>query len=139
MRLKIKHDGQDHSWDLLFKKNNNNLTPFFSPSGEHDWKTISSGIADCYFNATDLPVGNTVKFRVACANKAGQGPYSNPSGKVFIESAGEKEESLVLNYVSLHYFFREIKFPEPFTSIHNKIVLMLQFTVKSRGLQTWQL
>ncbi|XP_060543834.1 striated muscle preferentially expressed protein kinase isoform X2 [Pantherophis guttatus] len=55
--------------------------------GEHDWKTISAGIADCYFNATDLPVGNTIKFRVACANKAGQGPYSNPSGKVFIESA----------------------------------------------------
>ncbi|XP_025022994.1 striated muscle preferentially expressed protein kinase [Python bivittatus] len=55
--------------------------------GEHDWKTISSGIADCYFNATDLPVGSTIKFRVACANKAGQGPYSNPSGKVLIESA----------------------------------------------------
>ncbi|XP_039210351.1 striated muscle preferentially expressed protein kinase isoform X3 [Crotalus tigris] len=55
--------------------------------GEHDWKTISSGIADCYFNATALPVGNTIKFRVACANKAGQGPYSNPSGKVFIETA----------------------------------------------------
>ncbi|XP_066467680.1 striated muscle preferentially expressed protein kinase isoform X2 [Tiliqua scincoides] len=55
--------------------------------GEHEWKIVSSGIADCYFNATDLPVGSTIKFRVACANKAGQGPYSNPSGKVFIESA----------------------------------------------------
>ncbi|KAJ6665501.1 hypothetical protein lerEdw1_003342 [Lerista edwardsae] len=55
--------------------------------GEHEWKIVSSGIADCYFNATDLPVGSTLKFRVACANKAGQGPYSNPSGKVFIESA----------------------------------------------------
>ncbi|XP_062972873.1 striated muscle preferentially expressed protein kinase isoform X2 [Elgaria multicarinata webbii] len=55
--------------------------------GEHDWKMVSSGIADCYFNATDLPVGSSVKFRVACANKAGQGPYSNPSGKVFIEGA----------------------------------------------------
>nr|XP_020647830.1 striated muscle preferentially expressed protein kinase isoform X2 [Pogona vitticeps] len=58
--------------------------------GEHEWKIVSFGIADCYFNATDLPVGSTVKFRVACANKAGQGPYSNPSGKVLIESAEPK-------------------------------------------------
>ncbi|KAH0621207.1 hypothetical protein JD844_022280 [Phrynosoma platyrhinos] len=58
--------------------------------GEHEWKVVSSGIADCYFNTTDLPVGSTVKFRVACANKAGQGPYSNPSGKVLIESAEPK-------------------------------------------------
>ncbi|XP_054826431.1 striated muscle preferentially expressed protein kinase [Eublepharis macularius] len=58
--------------------------------GEHEWKLVNSGIADCYFNVTDLPVGSNVKFRVACANKAGQGPYSNPSGKVFIESAEPK-------------------------------------------------
>ncbi|KAJ7346017.1 hypothetical protein JRQ81_001967 [Phrynocephalus forsythii] len=58
--------------------------------GEHEWKTVSYGIADCYFNATDLPVGSALKFRVACANKAGQGPYSNPSGKVLIESAEPK-------------------------------------------------
>ncbi|XP_044293904.1 striated muscle preferentially expressed protein kinase isoform X2 [Varanus komodoensis] len=55
--------------------------------GEHEWKMVGSGIADCYFNATDLPAGSTIKFRVACVNKAGQGPYSNPSGKVFIEGA----------------------------------------------------
>ncbi|XP_060117589.1 striated muscle preferentially expressed protein kinase isoform X2 [Heteronotia binoei] len=58
--------------------------------GEHEWKIVSSGIADCYFNVTDLPVGSNIKFRVACANKAGQGPYSNPSGKVFVESAEPK-------------------------------------------------
>ncbi|XP_077176919.1 striated muscle preferentially expressed protein kinase isoform X2 [Paroedura picta] len=58
--------------------------------GEHEWKIVSSGIADCYFNVTDLPVGSNIKFRVACANKAGLGPYSNPSGKVFIESAEPK-------------------------------------------------
>ncbi|XP_048341653.1 striated muscle preferentially expressed protein kinase isoform X2 [Sphaerodactylus townsendi] len=58
--------------------------------GEHEWKIASSGIADCYFNVTDLPVGSNIKFRVACVNKAGQGPYSNPSGKVFIESAEPK-------------------------------------------------
>nr|XP_034982660.1 striated muscle preferentially expressed protein kinase isoform X3 [Zootoca vivipara] len=58
--------------------------------GEHEWKLVSSGIADCYFNVTDLPIASMVKFRVACANKAGQGPYSNPSGKVFIEGAEPK-------------------------------------------------
>ncbi|NXN63376.1 SPEG kinase, partial [Himantopus himantopus] len=57
--------------------------------GEHEWKIISTGIADCYFNVTELPPGSTAKFRVACVNKAGQGPYSTPSGKVHLEAAGE--------------------------------------------------
>ncbi|XP_054686239.1 striated muscle preferentially expressed protein kinase isoform X2 [Grus americana] len=55
--------------------------------GEHEWKIISTGIADCYFNVTELPPGSTAKFRVACVNKAGQGPYSTPSGKVHLEAA----------------------------------------------------
>ncbi|XP_051478999.1 striated muscle preferentially expressed protein kinase isoform X2 [Apus apus] len=55
--------------------------------GEHEWKIISTGIADCYFNVTDLPPGSAAKFRVACVNKAGQGPYSTPSGKVHLEVA----------------------------------------------------
>ncbi|XP_069637290.1 striated muscle preferentially expressed protein kinase isoform X2 [Haliaeetus albicilla] len=55
--------------------------------GEHEWKIVSTGIADCYFNVTELPPGSTAKFRVACVNKAGQGPYSNPSGKVHLEAA----------------------------------------------------
>ncbi|XP_074884707.1 striated muscle preferentially expressed protein kinase isoform X1 [Buteo buteo] len=54
---------------------------------EHEWKIVSTGIADCYFNVTELPPGSTAKFRVACVNKAGQGPYSNPSGKVHLEAA----------------------------------------------------
>ncbi|NXT57127.1 SPEG kinase, partial [Pluvianellus socialis] len=58
--------------------------------GEHEWKIVSTGIADCYFNVTELPPGSTAKFRVACVNKAGQGPYSNPSGKVHLEAAGER-------------------------------------------------
>lgn len=29
-------------------------------------------------------VGVTVRFRVACANRAGQGPFSNPSEKVLV-------------------------------------------------------
>ncbi|KAM6421514.1 striated muscle preferentially expressed protein kinase [Rhynochetos jubatus] len=53
--------------------------------GENEWKIVSTGIADCYFNVTELPPGSTAKFRVACVNKAGQGPYSTPSGKVHLE------------------------------------------------------
>ncbi|NXN08393.1 SPEG kinase, partial [Indicator maculatus] len=57
--------------------------------GEHEWKIVSSGITDCYFNVTELPPGSAAKFRVACINKAGQGPYSTPSGKVHLEAAGD--------------------------------------------------
>ncbi|NXL01458.1 SPEG kinase, partial [Mesembrinibis cayennensis] len=59
-------------------------------AGEHEWKIISTGIADCYFNVTELPPGSTARFRVACVNKAGQGPYSTPSGKVHLDAAGER-------------------------------------------------
>nr|XP_020027498.1 striated muscle preferentially expressed protein kinase isoform X3 [Castor canadensis] len=52
--------------------------------GESVWHPVSSGIPDCYYNVTHLPIGVTVRFRVACANRAGQGPFSNPSEKVFI-------------------------------------------------------
>ncbi|NWW32457.1 SPEG kinase, partial [Panurus biarmicus] len=58
--------------------------------GEHEWKIVSTGITDCYFNVTELPPGSTAKFRVACVNKAGQGPYSYPSVKVHLEAAGEQ-------------------------------------------------
>ncbi|OXB69230.1 hypothetical protein ASZ78_011350 [Callipepla squamata] len=57
--------------------------------GEHEWKLVSTGITDCYFNVTELPPGSTAKFRVACVNKAGQGPYSTPSGKVHLEATGD--------------------------------------------------
>uniref|UniRef100_A0A8C9B0R0 non-specific serine/threonine protein kinase n=1 Tax=Prolemur simus TaxID=1328070 RepID=A0A8C9B0R0_PROSS len=55
--------------------------------GESVWHPVSSGIPDCYYNVTDLPIGVTVRFRVACANRAGQGPFSNPSEKVLIRGA----------------------------------------------------
>lgn len=54
------------------------------PAGESVWHSVSSGILDCYYNVTHLPVGVTVRFRVACSNRAGQGPFSNPSEKVLI-------------------------------------------------------
>ncbi|KAM9123059.1 striated muscle preferentially expressed protein kinase [Pangshura tecta] len=54
-------------------------------NGEREWKTISLGIPNCYFNVLELPARSTASFRVACVNKAGQGPYSNPSETVAIE------------------------------------------------------
>lgn len=61
------------------------LTPSSAvTAGESSWHPVSSGISDCYYNVTHLPVGVTMRFRVACANRAGQGPFSNPSEKVLI-------------------------------------------------------
>lgn len=56
-------------------------------TGESAWHPVSSGIVDCYYNVTHLPVGVTMRFRVACANRAGQGPFSNPSEKVVVRGA----------------------------------------------------
>ncbi|XP_012867202.1 PREDICTED: striated muscle preferentially expressed protein kinase [Dipodomys ordii] len=53
--------------------------------GESVWHPVSAGIPDCYYNVTNLPVGLTVRFRVACVNRAGQGPFSNPSEKVLVK------------------------------------------------------
>ncbi|XP_069472981.1 striated muscle preferentially expressed protein kinase isoform X2 [Ambystoma mexicanum] len=61
-----------------------------SMSGTLGWKTISSGMAECYHNVTELPFGKVVTFRVACKTKAGQGPYSNVSEEVLIEEADAK-------------------------------------------------
>nr|XP_033803021.1 striated muscle preferentially expressed protein kinase isoform X2 [Geotrypetes seraphini] len=62
-------------------------------SGEHEWKIISSGIADCYYNVTELPSDGIITFRVACVNKAGQGPYSSSSKTVNIEEVDLKRTS----------------------------------------------
>ncbi|XP_036071735.1 striated muscle preferentially expressed protein kinase isoform X3 [Oryzias melastigma] len=43
---------------------------------EPNWVLVATGIVDCYYNVTDLPLGGAYKFRVSCVNKAGQGPYS---------------------------------------------------------------
>uniref|UniRef100_A0AAY4B2N7 Striated muscle preferentially expressed protein kinase n=1 Tax=Denticeps clupeoides TaxID=299321 RepID=A0AAY4B2N7_9TELE len=56
--------------------------------GESTWLIVASGISDCYYNVTDIPSG-TFQFRVACVNKAGQGPYSNLSEKVFLNTSAE--------------------------------------------------
>ncbi|XP_073503449.1 striated muscle preferentially expressed protein kinase isoform X2 [Phyllobates terribilis] len=58
-------------------------------NGQGEWRMISSGIKDCYYNVTELPPGS-VRFRVACVNKSGQGPYSDISKSVIIEGNGQK-------------------------------------------------
>ncbi|XP_072117153.1 striated muscle preferentially expressed protein kinase isoform X1 [Mobula birostris] len=52
--------------------------------GEELWKVMATGIADCFYNATELTEG-TLKFRVTCVNKAGQGPHSRSSENIVIE------------------------------------------------------
>ncbi|XP_034402759.1 striated muscle preferentially expressed protein kinase-like [Cyclopterus lumpus] len=54
--------------------------------GDSNWLTVATGVVDCYYNVTDLPPGGTFKFRVACINKAGQGPHSNGSAPVSLDS-----------------------------------------------------
>ncbi|XP_037831923.1 striated muscle preferentially expressed protein kinase isoform X2 [Kryptolebias marmoratus] len=54
--------------------------------GESNWLIVATGVADCYHNVTDLPAGGAFRFRVACVNKAGQGPYSNLSEVVKLDS-----------------------------------------------------
>ncbi|XP_074550541.1 striated muscle preferentially expressed protein kinase [Halichoeres trimaculatus] len=53
--------------------------------GETNWLIVATGVADCYYNVVDLPAGGAFRFRVACVNKAGQGPYSNLSEVVTLD------------------------------------------------------
>ncbi|KAI4831787.1 hypothetical protein KUCAC02_001309 [Chaenocephalus aceratus] len=54
--------------------------------GDPNWLTVASGVVDCYYNVTDLPTGGVFRFRIACINKAGQGPYSSCSHPVSLDS-----------------------------------------------------
>uniref|UniRef100_A0A3Q2QCW1 Striated muscle preferentially expressed protein kinase-like n=1 Tax=Fundulus heteroclitus TaxID=8078 RepID=A0A3Q2QCW1_FUNHE len=54
---------------------------------ERNWLIVATGVADCYYNVTELPAGGSFRFRVACVNKAGQGPYSNLSEVVSLDLA----------------------------------------------------
>ncbi|XP_030637588.1 striated muscle preferentially expressed protein kinase [Chanos chanos] len=54
--------------------------------GDANWLIVATGVTDCYYNATNLPSGSVLRFRVACVNKAGQGPYSSLSGRVGINT-----------------------------------------------------
>ncbi|KAJ8012453.1 hypothetical protein DPEC_G00042940 [Dallia pectoralis] len=69
--------------------------------GETNWLIVATGVADCYYNVVDLPVGGAFRFRVACVNKAGQGPYSNLSDIVSLDSSApaNSSESVVVKTV----------------------------------------
>ncbi|XP_057680590.1 striated muscle preferentially expressed protein kinase-like isoform X3 [Corythoichthys intestinalis] len=54
--------------------------------GDSTWKTVATGVVDCYYNVTDLPQDVTFQFRVCCVNKAGQGPHSNCSAPINLDS-----------------------------------------------------
>ncbi|XP_037618102.1 striated muscle preferentially expressed protein kinase isoform X2 [Sebastes umbrosus] len=54
--------------------------------GDSNWLTVATGVVDCYYNVTELPPAGAFRFRVACVNKAGQGPYSNCSAPVSLDS-----------------------------------------------------
>ncbi|XP_043104136.1 striated muscle preferentially expressed protein kinase isoform X2 [Puntigrus tetrazona] len=61
--------------------------------GETNWLIVATGVADCYYNVTDLPTGAAYRFRVACVNKAGQGPYSSLSEKIILDSTAPQKSS----------------------------------------------
>ncbi|XP_057191382.1 striated muscle preferentially expressed protein kinase isoform X3 [Triplophysa rosa] len=61
--------------------------------GDTNWLIVATGVADCYYNVMDLPTGATYRFRVACVNKAGQGPYSNLSEKVILDLTAPQKSS----------------------------------------------
>ncbi|XP_018591070.2 striated muscle preferentially expressed protein kinase-like isoform X2 [Scleropages formosus] len=60
--------------------------------GDANWFVVATGLADCYHNVTDLPAGGAIRFRVVCTNKAGQGPYSNCSEQVVLDSTAPAAE-----------------------------------------------
>ncbi|XP_067228962.1 striated muscle preferentially expressed protein kinase isoform X3 [Chanodichthys erythropterus] len=47
--------------------------------GDDKWLTEATGVTDCFYNSSKLPSGSTIRFRVACVNKAGRSTYSNVS------------------------------------------------------------
>uniref|UniRef100_UPI0037E8810E striated muscle preferentially expressed protein kinase n=1 Tax=Semicossyphus pulcher TaxID=241346 RepID=UPI0037E8810E len=61
--------------------------------GETNWLIVATGVADCYYNVVDLPAGGSFRFRVACVNKAGQGPYSNLSEVISLEASEPPKSS----------------------------------------------
>lgn len=71
------------------------FSSYYFSLGESNWLIVATGVADCYYNVTDLPAGATYRFRVACVNKAGQGPYSNLSEKVTLDAEGTLYSTLL--------------------------------------------
>ncbi|XP_061686449.1 striated muscle preferentially expressed protein kinase-like [Syngnathoides biaculeatus] len=86
--------------------------------GDSTWKTIATGVVDCYYNVTDLPQGVWFQFRVCCVNKAGQGPHSNCSAPVSLDSAAIEGSPMapdVKTVIPEHLV--DSSCPPPFTSM----------------------
>ncbi|XP_052377797.1 striated muscle preferentially expressed protein kinase-like isoform X1 [Oncorhynchus keta] len=69
---------------LVFWKPSDSMAPCTyslerKAEAESSWLIVATGVAECYYNVVDLPGEGVFRFRVACVNKAGQGPYSNLS------------------------------------------------------------
>ena len=76
-----------HAHSLCKHTFTSDLLLFLLP-GEEKWLITATGVTDCYYNVTELPAGGAFRFRVACVNKAGQGPYSNCSPRVSLDQSG---------------------------------------------------
>ncbi|KAJ8253109.1 hypothetical protein GJAV_G00209230 [Gymnothorax javanicus] len=96
--------------------------------GETNWLIVATGVAECYYNATDLPEGGTFRFRVACVNKAGQGPYSNLSEKVCLDTTGAPKPSGVV-------IVKTIPSPKPSAETSSEADLTIEPTVPSEALE----
>lgn len=64
--------------------------------------TEATGVTDCFYNSSVFPTGSTIQFRVACVNKAGQGPYSNVSKGVRINVEGTMHAVQLYNIKTDH-------------------------------------
>ena len=78
------------------------------PPGESSWLMVATGVADCYYNVVDLPAGVSFRFRVACVNKAGQGPYSRLSEAVCLDSTGPLSSASALSTQSIALWFHAV-------------------------------
>ncbi|MBN3316030.1 OBSCN protein, partial [Atractosteus spatula] len=48
------------------------------------WRLLAEGVMDSCYTIAALPRGSLYRFRVACVNRAGMGPYSDPSAATTI-------------------------------------------------------
>ena len=71
----------------------------FRMEGQLQWKRLTENtIEKLTHRATKLQEGQTYEFRVAAENKAGQGPFSDPSAPVLVkEPIGKYISSAYLN------------------------------------------
>lgn len=78
---------------------------YYSPVFPGDeWKILSDNVTDSCYIANALPRGPGYVFRVACINKTGSGPFSDPSPPAFMTMPyeGEKISDSCLCHYQIH-------------------------------------